>query len=216
MQQPVTETKIVMSDPTALGVFGLAMVTFVAASAKLGWTSGVTYIIPWALFLGSGAQIWASTVDFKKNNYFGAIVLGAYGLFWIAVSFHWAISLGWLGAVGDKADPKQLAFACIGYFFFSIFIMIAAFEANKVFAAILVLINILLPSLALSILGINTPLFSALAAYSELGISLLGFYAAGAVFLNSFFGRVILPMGAPLGFITKGSAPAPQAAKVTA
>ena len=29
---PVTETKIVMSDPTALGVFGLSMVTFVAAS----------------------------------------------------------------------------------------------------------------------------------------------------------------------------------------
>jgi hypothetical protein len=46
MQQPATEIKIVMSDPTALGVFGLSMVTFVAASAKLGWTSGVTYIIP--------------------------------------------------------------------------------------------------------------------------------------------------------------------------
>ena len=45
-QQSVTETKIVMSDPAALGVFGLAMVTFVAASAKMGWTTGVTYIIP--------------------------------------------------------------------------------------------------------------------------------------------------------------------------
>lgn len=214
MQQPITETKIVMSDPTALGVFGLAMVTFVAASAKLGWTSGVAYIIPWALFLGSAAQIWASTVDFKKNNYFGAIVLGAYGLFWVAVALHWAISLGWLGPVGDKADPKQLAFGCIGYFFFSIFIMIAAFEANKVFAGILVLINVLLPSLALSILGINAPLFSALAAYSELGISLLGFYAAGAVFLNSFFGRVILPMGAPMGWIKKAVPPTkPQLVK---
>ena len=209
MQTPVTETKIVMSDPTALGVFGLAMVTFVAASAKLGWTSGVTYIIPWALFLGSAAQVWASTVDFKKNNYFGAIVLGAYGLFWLAVALHWAISLGWLGPVGDKADPRQLAFACIGYFFFSLFIMVAAFEANKVFAAILVLINILLPSLALAILGVNTPLFGALAAYSELGISLLGFYAAGAVFLNSYFGRPILPMGAPMGWIVKGAAKKP-------
>ena len=204
-QQSVTETKIVMSDPTALGVFGLARVTFVAASAKLGWTSGVTYLIPWALFLGSAAQIWASTVDFKKNNYFGAIVLGAYGLFWIAVSMHWAMSLGWFGPVGDKADPHQLAYACIGYFFFSIFIMVAAFEANKVFAAILVLINILLPSLALSILGIKAELFHELAAYSELGISLLGFYAAGAVFLNSYFGRVVLPLGAPLGLIKKGA-----------
>lgn len=210
-QATVTETKIVMSDPTALGVFGLSMVTFVAASAKMGWTNGVTYLIPWALFLGSIAQIWASSIDFKKNNYFGAIVLGAYGLFWIAVAMHWAISLGWIGTLDPaKADGKQLAFACIGYFVFSLFIMVAAFEANKVFAVILVLINVLLPSLALSILGVNPSLFSPLAAWSELGISLLGFYAAGAVFLNSYFARVILPLGAPLGLIRKGSPVAQQ------
>jgi succinate-acetate transporter protein len=116
------------------------------------------------------------------------------------------MALGWLGAVGDKADPKQFGFACLGYFVFSLFIMVAAFEANKVFAAILVLINVLLPSLAMSIFGINAPFFSALAAYSELGISLLGFYCAGAVFLNSYFGRTLLPLGKPFGFIRKGPA----------
>jgi succinate-acetate transporter protein len=157
--------------------------------------------------LGAIAQIWASTIDFKKNNYFGSIVLGAYGLFWAAVAMHWAISQGWLGAVDPaKADPKQLAFACLGYFFFSLFIMVAAFEANKMFAIILVLINILLPSLALSILGVNPGLFSVLAAWSELLISLLGFYTAGAIFLNSYFGRTLVPLGKPFGFIRKGAA----------
>lgn len=87
----VTETK--MSDPTALGVFGLSMVTFVAASQKMGWTSGTTFVLPWAIFLGALARIWASTVDFKKNNYFGSIVLGVYGLFWMGVAMHWAISV---------------------------------------------------------------------------------------------------------------------------
>jgi len=205
----VTETKIVLSDPTALGVFGLAMVTFVAASQKMGWTTGVTYLIPWALFLGSMAQIWASTIDFRKNNYFGAIVLGAYGLFWVAVAMHWAISLGWFGKVADIADPKQLAFACIGYAFFSLFIMVAAFEANKVFAAILVLINVLLPALAISILQKGTrfgEISHIFAAWSELAISMLGFYAAGAVFLNSYFGRTLLPLGKPMGWIRKGPA----------
>ena len=43
-----------------------------------------------------------------------------------------------------------------------------------------------------------------LAAYSELAISLLGFYCAGAVFLNSYFGRTLLPLGKPFGFIRKG------------
>lgn len=203
----ITETKIIMSDPTALGVFGLSMVTFVAASQKMGWTTGSTYLIPWALLLGSVAQIWASSIDFKKNNYFGSIVLGAYGLFWAAVAMHWAISQGWMGPVDPaKADPRQLAYACLGYFFFSLFIMVAAFEANKMFAIILVLINILLPSLALSILGVNPPLFSALAAWSELLISLLGFYTAGAIFLNSYFGRTLVPLGKPFGFIHKGPA----------
>jgi len=205
-QQNFTETRIAMSDPTALGVFGLSMVTFVAASQKMGWTVGVAYLVPWALFLGSFAQIWASSVDFRKNNYFGAIVLGAYGLFWSAVAMHWAIGLGWFGAVGDKGDPRQLAFACFGYTIFSLFIMVAAFEANKVFAAILVMINILLPSLGLSILGIYPGFFSMLAAYSEFAVSLLGLYCAGAVFLNTYFGRVLLPLGKPFGFIMKGPA----------
>lgn len=203
----VTETKILMSDPTAMGVFGLAIVTLVAGSQKMGWTTGVVYLIPWALFLGSIAQIWASTIDFKKNNYFGAIVLGVYGLFWVAVAMHWAISLGWLGPVDPtKADPRQLGFACIGYTIFSIFIMIAAMEANKVFAVILVLINVLLPSLAVSIILKGQPCAETahhLAAWSELAISALSFYACGAVFLNSYFGRVLLPLGKPLGLIKK-------------
>ena len=46
---------------------------------------------------------------------------------------------------------------------------------------------------------------AALAAWSELLISLFGFYAAGAIFLNNFFGRVVFPLGAPFGFIQKGA-----------
>ncbi len=206
-QTATTETKIVMADPTALGVFGLATVTFVAASQKLGWTTGSAYLIPWAMFLGSAAQIWASTVDFKKNNYFGAIVLGSYGLFWMGVSMHWAISQGWFGAIDPaKNDPRQLAFACFAYTIFSIFIMIASFETNKVFALILVLINVLLPALGLNILNIAPEITKPAAAWSELGISLLSFYAAGAIFLNNFFGRAVLPLGKPLGLIRKGAA----------
>jgi len=68
---------------------------------------------------------------------------------------------------------------------------------------ILVLINILLPSLGLSILGINPGLFSPLAAWSELLISLLGFYTAGAIFLNSYFGRTLLPWASPSASSTR-------------
>lgn len=207
-----TETRIVMADPTALGVFGLAMVTLVAAAQKLGWIGDTSYVIPWAIFLGAGAQLWASTVDFRKSNYFGAIVLGAYGLFWMGVAMHWAMAAGWIGTVG-QGDPKAIGFAFIGYLVFSLFVTIASFETNKVFAAILVLIDVLLLSLALAVFGIDKPTASALAAVSELLISILGFYAAGAIFLNQFYGRTILPLGKPLGLISKG---APAAATIPA
>ena len=204
-QTTIQETRLMLADPTALGVFGLSLITFVAASQKMGWTSGSAYLIPWALFLGSAGQIWAATVDFKKNNYFGAIVLGAFGLFWVAVASHWMIQNGWFGEVASNADPRQFGFACFGYMFFSLFITVAAFEANKVFAAILVLINVLLGSLGFAVLGVKPELFNPLAAWSELIISLLGFYGAGAIFLNGFFGRVILPLGKPMGWIRKGA-----------
>jgi len=201
----VAETKVRVSDPTALGVFGLAMVTLVASSSKLGWTTGTAYIIPWAIMLGSLAQIWAAKMDFKNNNYFGAIVLGVYGLFWMAVAIHWAIGLGWLGDVGPLADVTQIGFAYFGYFVFSVFITVAACEMNKTFAAILVLIDVLFICLGLSAVGVAAGIFSHLAAYAEFGISLLGFYACGSIFLNNFFGRQVLPLGAPFGFIKKAA-----------
>jgi len=203
-QVVIHETKIVSADGTALGVFGLALITFVASSQKLGLTTGSVYLIPWALFLGSIAQIWGAAIDFRKNNYFGAIVLGAFGLFWVAVTMHWAIQNGIFGTVPANADLKQFGFACLGYFVLSVFFTVAAIEVNKVFGIILVLVNVLLLALGLSILGIFPALLSSVAAWSELLIAVFGFYASGAIFLNSFFGRILLPLGAPLDLIRKG------------
>ncbi|MDR2881519.1 MAG: acetate uptake transporter [Azoarcus sp.] len=206
----VQETKIVNADPTALGVFGLSLITFVAATNKLGWTSGNTsMLIPWAIFLGSFAQLWAAAIDFKRNNYFGSIVLGAFGLFWIAVALTWAIKMGFFGAdIAAAADLKQFGYACFAFLFFCIFITVTAWECNKVFGIILTLILVLLASLGLQLVACepgsdNFKLFGALAGWSELSISLLGFYATGAIFLNTFFGRQILPLGKPMGWVKK-------------
>ena len=202
----VQETKIVNADPTALGVFGLSLITFVASSSKLGWTShNATYLMPWALCLGSFAQLWAAAIDFKRNSYFGAIVLGAFGLFWVAVALTWFFANGFFGTVPEKADLSQFGYACFGYMFFSCFITVAAFEANKVFGVILALIVVLLASLGFQLLGVNPDFFGPIAGWSEFAISILGFYAAGAIFLNTFFGRQILPLGKPMGWVKKAA-----------
>jgi uncharacterized protein len=59
-------------------------------------------------------------------------------------------------------------------------------------------------SLGMATLGVNKELFLKLAAYSEFSTSIIGFYTCGAVFLNNFFGRELLPLGKPLGLIKRG------------
>jgi len=198
------EVKIVTADPSAIGLFGLAVITLVASSQKLGITQGVSLIIPWALFLGALAQLFASANDFKHNNTFGATAFGAYGFFWLGVAFTWLIQNGVLGEkLAKAADPKQLGFAFLAYLIFTIFMTIGAMETHKVLFLIFFFIDFLFLGLTLSTLGIAPEFGHELAAYSELIISLLSFYGSAASVLNNHFGRVFLPVGKPFGIFKK-------------
>ncbi|MDD2533934.1 MAG: acetate uptake transporter [Eubacteriales bacterium] len=199
------ERKIIIADPTALGLFGLAMVTLVASSSKLGWTSGTSLVIPWAIFLGAGAQLVASLADAKKNNAFGATAFGAYAFFWFAVGMSWMIQGGVFGSkLAESADGKQLAVAFVGYLIFTLYMTIASTSTTKVLFAIFVLIDFLFIGLALTGFGIAPEFSHKLAGWSELGISLLSFYGSAGAILNHHFNRVIVPLGKPLNIITKG------------
>lgn len=198
------QVKIVTADPSALGLFGLAVITLVASSQKLGITSGVSLVLPWALFLGALAQLVASANDFKHNNTFGATAFGAYGFFWLGVAFTWLIQNGVFGeALAKSADPKQLGFAFLAYLIFTIFMTIGAMETHKVLFLIFFFIDFLFLGLSLSTLGIAPEFGHELAAYSELIISLLSFYGSAASVLNNHFGRVFLPVGKPFGIFKK-------------
>ena len=86
----VNETKIMMSDPTALGVFGLAMVTFVAASQKMGWTTGSVYVMPMKGLEALAAIYAEQVIGFRQSETMVLIfvlniaaALGAFGFgFW--------------------------------------------------------------------------------------------------------------------------------------
>ncbi len=188
--------KIELADPTALGLFGLAMVTLVASSQKLGITDGTSLIIPWAIFLGSIAQLIAGSLDFKHNNLFGALAFTAYGLFWLGVSSTWMIKGGVFGTwLAETGDISQLGFAFIGYTVFSIIVTIAAFRLNTFLSVLMIFIVILFIGLTVDTLCGGSPAFHSMAAYAELIIAILSFYGCAAAFLNKSYGRVMLPLG---------------------
>ena len=196
--------KILNSDPSAIGLFGLAMVTLVASSEKLGITHGTALIIPWAIFLGGFAQLFACVNDSKRQNTFGATAFGAYGFFWLGVAATWMIKASVFGSVLAKGvDVKQLGFAFLGYLIFTLFMTIGAAEANKVLFIIFILIDFLFLGLTLTTFEVMTELTHSLAAYSEFLISMVSFYGCAAMVLNPHLGRVFLPVGKPLGIFKK-------------
>jgi uncharacterized protein len=193
-----TSVKVVTADPSAIGLFGLAMVTLVASSQKLGLTEGTALILPWAIFLGGLAQLIAAIMDSKHNNVFGTTAFGAFGLFWFGVGTTWLIQSGALGEnLLAAADPKQLGVAFVGYLIFSLFMTVGAMGTHKVLFFIFVLIDFLFIGLSLSSFNIMYEFSHMLAAISELMIALLSFYGSAAAVLNSHFGQVVLPVGKP-------------------
>ncbi|WP_425061188.1 hypothetical protein SCACP_19690 [Sporomusa carbonis] len=78
------------------------------------------------------------------------------------------------------------------------YMTIAAMETNKVLFAILVLIDILFLGLVMDSFSMGHG-WHTIAAWSELIISLLGFYGAAAITLNIHFGKQFLPTGKPFG-----------------
>lgn len=196
--------KITNADPSALGLFGLAMVTLVASSQKLEWTSGLSYVIPWAIFLGGFAQLFACINDSKRNNVFGTTAFGGFAFFWFGVAISWMFKLGVFGeALSKTVDAKQLGFAFVGYLIFTLFMTIGAMETNKVLFIIFLLIDFLFIGLSLSTFGIFPESSHKLAAYSELLISLFSFYGSAASVLNPHFGRTFIPIGKPFGIFKK-------------
>jgi succinate-acetate transporter protein len=152
-------------------------------------------VIPWAIFLGGIAQIMACVYDFKHNNLFGATAFGIYGLFWISVAASWMIKMGVLGqTLAGAVDVHQLGFAFLGYLIISVFLTIGALKTNKALIVIMILIDILFIGLMMDSFGMGE-YWHTIAAWTELVISMIGFYAAGANLLNKMYGRVILPLG---------------------
>lgn len=196
----------VVANPSPLGLLGLAMVTLVACTQKLGITDGTAYIIPWAIFLGAMAQFIAGLFDFKHNNTFGATAFCGYGFFWFGVAMTWMIGNGMFGMHSNAViDINQLGFAFLGYFIFTMYMTVGAMGANKILFIIFFFIDLLFLGLFMSTLGWGGEAWHTLAGYAELGVSIFSFYGSAATLLNSHYGYTVLPIGEPFGPWTKAA-----------
>lgn len=199
-----TEVKQISANGGALGLFGLAIVTFIGSANFLGFTA-VPDATPWIMGLAVFAHMIASFIGFKSNDIFGGTVFAAYGLFWFSMGIRGLLANGIFGSgATGEAMPSSLAagatpelgFAFLGYLIFSIMMVIASTRTNKLLVIIISLIAILFLGLTLSTFGLAPEVFGFIANISRFILSLVCFYAVGAIVINTMVGRDVWPVGA--------------------
>jgi uncharacterized protein len=94
------------ANPAPLGLCAFGMTTILLSLHNAGMTSLTSPILAMAIFYGGLAQLIVGVMEWKKNNTFGMLTFGSFGLFWI--SFASILILPVLG-LAKGPQPVDLA-----------------------------------------------------------------------------------------------------------
>lgn len=184
------------ADPTALGLFGLA----IACAALLPISFGVKEAMTpealkttaiMCLLFGAGCQLIAGIMSFANKNMLGGTLMTAF-------SFNWVVNWWAFDGLASGKLPSGTVLLAIDVCFLVIFLaMTYAFGFySKLLVAFLVIIDVIY---ALRIVrevahtqAVATPL-----AIATVGLTVISLYIAIALVLVSASGKSILPMGGP-------------------
>lgn len=186
-----TVKSLPVAEPAAFGLIGLAVAALVLACADLRLASGVekSLMIPWVLMFGATAQLIAGAMEFKRNNVFGATVFSVYAMtmFSIAITLFFNNS-----TLVSKGDITYYAYGLVGILIFSLIATVASLMTNKALFGILVAVDL---AVGLLIPHYLYEMSSQPAGVFLLVTSVLSFYTAAAIILNTMAGKSILPLG---------------------
>ena len=184
-----------IADPTPLGLAGFALTTFLLSIINAGWLDQIGTFIPLAFFYGGLAQLLAGMWEFRKNNRFGAVVFTSYGAFWGALGFFFLFAniLGVLTDVG-----ASVGWTLVAWTVFTLYVGVASMKVNR---AVFVLFCVFVVTLILLDLGFLLGIAGLITAggYAGIILALCAWYTSAAGLINHTFGRVVLPLGPPIG-----------------
>jgi succinate-acetate transporter protein len=184
-----------VAEPAALGLIGLAVAALILASADLQVVASIpskSLMIPWILLFGATAQLIAGAMEFKRNNIFGATVFSVYAMTMYSIALTLVINNSTAMTAGNIA---HYAYGLIGILIFSLIATVGSMMTNKVFFGILIAVDL---AVALLIPHYLYEISSVPAGVFLLLTSVLSFYGAGAILINTMAGKTVLPLGKPL------------------
>jgi succinate-acetate transporter protein len=186
-----TGNVVSVAEPAALGLIGLGVAALVLASADLKFASVVekSLMIPWVLMFGAIAQLIAGIMEFKRNNVFGATVFSVYAMTMFSIALTLFINNS---TIVNKGDITYYAFGLVGILIFSLIATMASLMTNKALFGILIAVDL---AVAFLIPHYLYEISAQPAGVFLLITSVLSFYAAAAIILNTMAGKSILPLG---------------------
>lgn len=199
LRDPRTATRIVLQPiaaPSILGLFGFAGATFIVAAYLAGWygtEESPAFLFPFAAMFGGLAQFLAGMWAYKARDGLATAMHGMWGSFWLAYGI-----LNLLVAVGAYKPPTG-SFPELGFWFLVLGVItaigtVAAIAENLSLTVVLASLATGSGFLAIHYLtGVHW--WEVAGGWILVGSAIAAVYTAGAMMLESSWGRVVLPLG---------------------
>jgi succinate-acetate transporter protein len=186
-----------IAPPSILGLFGFAGATFIVAAHLAGWYGNAhspEYLFPFAAFFGGVAQFTSAVWSYRARDGLATAMHGMWGSFWMAYGL-----LFLLVATGAVTVPATGSFPELGYWFLALAVItglgtVAALAESLGVVATLLTLTVGSAFLAVHYLagGIG---WQHTGGWVLIASAIAATYTAGAMMLESSFGKVVLPLG---------------------
>ena len=188
-----------VGEPAPLGLFGFASATFTLSAVMAGWFPKDTAIfaIPLVLVFGGIAQFIAGMWSYRKGDTFSATAFGSFGGFNAAYGLYALFTQsGLMPGLAAGAGVVGVFVACFSLI--SIFLMIAAMWKNMALVGVLFFLALTYGLIGAGEIAGVAPNLLAYGGWAGIISSVLAFYTAGAMVINSVSQRQALPLGKPM------------------
>lgn len=193
------------ADPTALGLFGLAIGCASLLPLAFGVKSAFTpdalrTCAIFCLLFGGGCQLLSGLMSFASSNMLGGTLLTTF-------SFNWIVN-AWVlhGLAGGAAPSTTVVLAVDACFLLVFLVMTYAFGFFSRLLFVFLLDIDLLYALRIAKEVFHAPGLGIFVALATVVLMAIALYIAFSLVLANAAGRVILPIGGPL--FKAGPAPA--------
>ncbi len=190
------EKDVFWGNTQACGILGLCTVVIPLSALNLGWIppEGAPIIIPWLLF-GGLVQVICGIIDYRRGGLLLATPLVLFG-FMLCIT----PAFGEIIKIWTKS-PAPPYLNGIGFLVVAAYVLALLYATGLVSSTVfylVVLLDVGLWIVGLAMLGAVGAGVATIGWYLLLIFALGMVYVACAIYLNEVFGRVVLPLGAPL------------------